>query len=74
MIWVIIGILIIRYTFPIVQMFGTITWAEEHLRGGFGGTYTFIKLIGLTIIILALLYAFNAIGFLIKPLGSVFGG
>ena len=69
---VIVGFLIIKYTFQIVQTFGHVGWAEQHLPGG--GTYTLYKLAGLIIIILSLLYAFNAIGFLINPLTPLFGG
>ena len=31
------------------------------------------KLVGLLVVILAMLYMFNAMGFLIEPLGPVFG-
>jgi hypothetical protein len=71
-IWVIIGILVMRYTFQIVQMFGKIGWAENHMSGGLGGTYTLYKLVGLLIIVLAMLYMFGGLGLILSPLDAVF--
>jgi len=62
-----------RYNYQIVQVFGRVDWAERHLSGGLGGTYVMYKLVGLLVVILAMLYMTNAIGFIIAPLGSVFG-
>lgn len=73
-VWVVIGILLIRYTFQITNLFGKIDWAEQHLRGGFGGTYTLYKLVGLFIVILAMLYMFGGIGLIVKPFAVLFGG
>ena len=69
---IIIGFLIIKYTFPLVGIFGKIAWAEQHLGGA--GTYTLYKIIGIVVIVLSMLYMFNAIGFLISPLAPLFGG
>ncbi len=63
-----------RYNFQIVQIFGKIGWAENHLSGGFGGTYLLYKIAGLFIVIVAMLYMFNAESFLFSWLGPVFGG
>jgi len=71
---IIIGFLLIRYSVSLTQMFGTIEWAEQHLRSGLAGTYSLYKIIGLVFIVLSLLYMFNAIGFLISPLAGLFGG
>ena len=76
--WGIIGIvagfLLIRYSIKLTDIFGTVAWAEQHLRGGLAGTYSLYRLIGLLFIILSLLYIFGGAGFLLGPLGSVFGG
>ena len=69
-----IGFLLIRYSVQLTEMFGTIAWAEEHLRGGMAGTYSLYRIFGIVFIVLSLLYMFNAIGFILAPLGSVFGG
>ncbi len=74
LIGVIAGFLLIRYSIAITDMFGTVPWAEEHLRGGLAGTYSLYRIVGVIFIVLSLLYMFNAIGFLVGPLGSVFGG
>ncbi len=71
---VIIGVLVIKYSMPITDTFGRISWAEDHLHGGMAGTYTFYKLAGLLVIILSLLYMFGGIGFVLGPLGGFFSG
>ena len=74
LVWVIIGILLMKYTFQITNTFGKIDWAERNLRGGGGGTYTLYRLAGLAIIIMAMLYMFNSFDFIVAPLRPVFGG
>lgn len=74
LIGVIVGFLLIRYSIAITDMFGKVDWAEQYLRGGLAGTYSLYRLVGLVFIILSLLYMFGAIGFILGPLGSVFGG
>ena len=69
-----VGYLLIRYSIPLTEMFGRVDWAERHLRGGLAGTYSLYRLVGLIFIILSLLYMFGATGFIVGPLGSVFGG
>lgn len=49
-----IGILILKYTEPIVRMVGKMDWAERRL--GMGGTYTVWKLIGILLIVGSLVY------------------
>ncbi len=49
-----IGILILKYTEPIVRTVGKMGWAEEHL--GLGGTYTMWKIIGIVVILGGLVY------------------
>lgn len=70
---ILIGIAVIRYSFQITNTFGKIGWAENHLGGGLGGTYAMWKLVGVLVCILALLYMFGSIGWLVRPLGPVFG-
>jgi uncharacterized membrane protein len=72
-IWILVGVAVMRYNYHIVQIFGRVDWAERHLSGGLGGTYLMYKLVGLVIVLFAMLYMFNAMGFLIEPLGPVFG-
>ena len=71
---VVIGFLIIKYSIPITDNLGTIGWAEEHLKGGLAGTYSFYRITGVIIIFLSLIYMFGGIGFVLGPLASVFGG
>lgn len=74
LIGVIAGFLLVRYSVALTDIFGTVAWAEEHLRGGLAGTYSLYRIVGIVFIVLSLLYMFNIIGFLISPLASVFGG
>lgn len=71
---VIVGILVMKYSIRITDTFGKINWAETHLRGGMGGTYTFYRIAGLVIVILSMLYLFGAMGFITGPLAPLFGG
>ncbi|MBI4281151.1 hypothetical protein HY628_03060 [Candidatus Uhrbacteria bacterium] len=52
---VLLGFLMIWKSEWLLQQFGRISWAEEHL-GGEGGTRLFFKLLGLAIIIFSFLY------------------
>ena len=72
--WIGIGFLMIRYTFVLVQTFGKINWAETHMSGGLGGTYTLYKLIGVLIIFLAFMYMFGLIDKLVGPIAPYFSG
>lgn len=71
---VILGFLIIKYSVQITDNLGRVQWAEEHLRGGFAGTYTLYRLIGLGILLFSLLNIFGGTGFLLAPLAGLFGG
>lgn len=71
-VWIAVGFVLIKYCYPLVSFFGHIDWAEHHLGGG--GTYTLYKIAGVVVIIIALLYMFNAVGFILSPLSGVFGG
>jgi hypothetical protein len=72
LIWVGVGFIIIKYSFPLVNIFGHIPWAERHLGGA--GTYTVYKIAGVIVIIFALLYMFGILEGLISPITPYFGG
>ena len=74
LIWIVIGVLLMKYTYQIVQYFGKVPWAEQYLRGGFGGTYFMYKLIGVLLVVLALFYMFGALDFFVRPLAPLFQG
>jgi hypothetical protein len=74
LIGIIVGFLLIRYSFALNNMFGSVEWAERNLRGGLAGTISLYRIVGVIFIILSMLYMFGAIGFILSPLGSVFGG
>ena len=67
-IFIAFGFLIIWKSEWIFSNFGRVDWAEEHL-GTEGGTRLLWKLIGLTVIFLALLYMF---GMLEGIIGAIF--
>lgn len=72
LIGIVIGVLIIWKTFPLVNMFGKISWAEQHL--GSGGTYTLYKLVGLLVVLLSAMHLFGILDIFLSPFESVFGG
>ena len=47
------GVLLVWKTSPIVNSVGRFAWAERHL--GATGTYTFYKLVGVVLIVIAML-------------------
>jgi len=47
------GLILLIRSYKIVQKIGYNDWAEEHLGGG--GTYTLVKLIGITLIFISIL-------------------
>jgi hypothetical protein len=72
LIWVLIGIAVIKFSFPLTNFFGHIPWAEDHIGGG--GTNSLYKIVGVIIIIGSFLYMFGNVGFVTKPLLPLFGG
>ena len=72
LIWLVIGFVLIKYSFQLVNTFGHIPWAEQHLGGG--GTYTAYKIAGIIVMALALLYMFGGLDRLVAPMGGFFGG
>ncbi len=71
---IIIGTLLLKYTFQLSNTFGKIDWAEKYFSGGLGGTYFFYKLFGMLAIVLSVLYMFGFLGNLLGPVTSIFGG
>lgn len=55
------GVLILKYTEPIVRMVGKSSWAEQHL--GAGGTYNMWKIIALIVMLFGFLYLIGAVDF-----------
>jgi|GEM_PF-6564943 len=54
----IVGLAILKYTHPLINLTGSISWAEKYFSlGAAGGTYNFWKLVGVLIIILGLVVA-----------------
>ena len=70
-VWVLVGIGLVKYSFPITNFFGHVPWAEEHLGGG--GTNSLYKIIGVIVILGAFLYMFGNTGFISGPLSPLFG-
>ncbi len=52
-----VGIGLMKYSYPLTQLFGRNTLAERYL--GNGGTYTMWKLLGILVIVIAVWYAFK---------------
>lgn len=71
LVWIAIGIAIIKYSFQITNFFGHIPWAEDKLGGG--GTYTAYKLAGIIFILLGFMYMFGMMGVITGTLGPLFG-
>lgn len=71
-IWILMGVGLIKYSFNITNFFGHVPWAENHLGGG--GTYSLYKIVGVVVILLSFMYMFNLLGFITRPLGPLFGG
>ena len=62
------GVLVMKYNVQVTNMTGKIDFAEKFLGSGFGaGTYTFWRLFGLLLCILAFLWLFNLL-----PVGGTF--
>lgn len=54
LVMVLAGLGLLKYTEPVKRFTGDWDWAEKYLSNG--GTYTAIKLMGLALIIVAMLY------------------
>ena len=68
---IIIGIIILRKTYQLAEMFGQIEFAEKYL--GSGGTYTFYKIVGLVLIVSGATYMFGILDIFFSPFTSFFG-
>lgn len=68
-----VGVVMVIKTAWFVENFGRSEWAEQHLGGG--GTYTFYKLLGITIIFISMMGMTGFLGsFIINTFGKLFGG
>ena len=74
LIGILAGVLIIWKTFPLVETFGRVDWAERHLASGLGGTYFLYKAIGIILIFLSAMYWFGILDILLSPFAKFFGG
>lgn len=54
-----LGVLIIIYRYQIKQFTGDMDFAEKYL--GYGGTYTFLILLGILVSVFATMYAFGTL-------------
>ncbi len=71
---IIIGTLMVIKSEAMLQAFGRVDWAEQHL-GTSGGTRLFYKLCGLLIIVLSLMAMTGMLGNIILGIfGPLFGG
>ena len=50
-----LGYILIRYNGKMKEIIGSLDWVDKYL--GAGGTYLFLKLVGLMLIVLSFLYA-----------------
>ncbi len=57
-VFTLVAIGILKYTYQIVQIFGKMSWAERRL--GTGGTFTMWKLIAIGLIVGSLIYLTSA--------------
>jgi len=73
-VFVAIGVLVMKYSFFLVQTFGKIPFAENKLGGGMGGTYALYKIVGIVIIFCAMLYMFGGARILVGPILPMFVG
>jgi len=55
-IFIVVGLLMMKYTVAITDYTGKLDFAEKYLKLGLAGTYTWWRLVGLLIIILSLLW------------------
>ena len=54
--FIILGVLMMKYTVAITNYTGKIDFAEKYLKLGLAGTYTWWRLVALVIIILSILW------------------
>jgi hypothetical protein len=68
------GVVIVKYTFKVVNITGRQDWLERYT--GSGSTYGMYKLFGVFLVIIGILFATgfgnNVVDFLFSPLKSVF--
>lgn len=71
---VVLGVLLVKYTFNIVNITGSQDWLERFT--GSGSTYGIFKLFGVFLVVVGVLFATgfgnNVLDFLFSPLKTVF--
>ena len=60
---VVLGVLMMKYTFWITEQTGKIDFADKYLPAPLAGTYTWWRLVGLATIILSLLWMTGMLNF-----------
>jgi hypothetical protein len=74
LIGIIIGIMIVKKTYQLVEFFGKSSWAESKLGGGLGGTYVLYKIIGVVIIVFSAMHMLGILDLFVLPFRRIFGG
>jgi hypothetical protein len=69
---IIIGIILVIYARKLVEWFGTMATAERFL--GYGGTYTALRIIGVVLVVIFLLYMTGFLATFLKGIGNAIFG
>jgi hypothetical protein len=70
---IVVGIVLVIYSRKLVEWFGTMATAERYL--GYGGTYTALRIIGIFLVIIFLLYMTGFLSTALRGIGkAIFGG
>jgi hypothetical protein len=69
---IIIGIILVIYARKLVEWFGTMATAERYL--GYGGTYTALRIIGVILVVIFLLYMTGFLATFLKGIGNAIFG
>ncbi len=67
-----IGIILVIYARKLVEWFGTMATAERYL--GYGGTYSALRIIGILLVIIFLLYGTGFLATAIRGIGNAIFG
>ncbi len=59
-----LGVLLMKYSVKVTEFTGQIDFAEKYLAAPLAGTYTWWKIVGITLIILSLAWMFGYFKFL----------
>jgi hypothetical protein len=67
-----VGVVLVIYARKLVEWFGTMATAERYL--GYGGTYSALRIIGIFLVIIFLLYMTGFLAIAIKGIGNAIFG